>query len=199
MPRFVDNKVVPRNKLVKERFPMISRAQALELLKNQGPDDYLERHSLASEAIMRALALRLGHDQESWGLCGLLHDVDFPHTKNAPERHGLMAGDLLAEAGLGAELVYAIAAHNSAYSGREPKAPLDFALRAAESITGLIFAAALMRPSGLEGMEAKSIKKKMKDKAFARAVNRDTINECEKIGIDLDEFISISIKAMSES
>lgn len=176
---------------------MVSRDYALELLKAQGPDDYLLQHSLASEAIMRALAPRFNGNAESWGICGLLHDVDFPHTRETPEQHGLMAQKILAEADLGEECIYAIAAHNSEYSGHEPQTPLDFALRAAESVTGLIIAAALMRPTGMAGMEVKSLKKKMKDKAFARAVNRERIKECEKIGLSLDEFLAVSIEAMS--
>lgn len=177
---------------------MLSREQALELLKAQEPDDYLLKHSLASEAIMRALAPRFGGESEIWGLCGLLHDLDFPHTKDNPARHGLMAAEMLAGAGLDAACVHAIAAHNSEHSGKQPESQLDFALRAAETVTGLIIAAALMRPTGMEGMESKSLKKKMKDKAFARAVNRDNIKECEKLGLSLDEFLTISIEAMSK-
>lgn len=177
---------------------MISREQALELLKAQGPDDYLWQHSHSSEAIMRALAPRFDGDPEAWGLCGLLHDVDFPHTKDAPEQHGLKARVMLESAGFEEPYLNAIAAHNSEYTGQEPKEPLDFALRCAETITGLISAAALMRPEGMEGMQPKSIKKKMKDKAFARAVNRERIKECEKLGLSLDDFIAISIEAMSQ-
>lgn len=176
---------------------MLSREQALELLKAQGPDDYLLKHSLASEAIMRALAPRFGGDPDAWGLCGLLHDIDFPHTKDDPERHGLMAKEMLSGLDLDEACVHAIVAHNCDYSKHQPEAPLDFALRAAETVTGLIIAAALMRPTGMEGMEPKSLKKKMKDKAFARAVNREIIKECEKIDIPLDEFLSLSIEAMS--
>lgn len=182
---------------------MISREQALELLKAQGPDDYLWQHSLSSEAIMRALAPRFGGDIEGWGICGLLHDIDFPHTKDTPEEHGLRAREILSspnnspEAALAEPYIYAIAAHNSEYSGQQPKTTLDYALRCAESVTGLISAAALMRPQGMQGMEVKSIKKKFKDKAFARAVNRERIKECEQIGLSLDDFIAISIEAMN--
>lgn len=179
---------------------MLSRDKALELLKAQGPDEYLLKHSLASEAIMRALAPRFGGDAEGWGICGLLHDVDFSHTKDNPMLHGLMAKEMLTAPGIDLDLpyVYAITAHNSEYSGHEPKSELDYALRAAETVTGLIIAAALMRPTGMDGMEVKSLKKKMKDKAFARAVNRETIKECEKIGLSLDEFLALSIEAMSK-
>lgn len=177
---------------------MLSREQALELLRAQGPDDYLLKHSLASEAIMRALAPRFGGDPEAWGICGLLHDIDFPHTKDDPARHGLMAKEMLSGLDLDEPYLNAIVAHSFEFSRQEPKSQLDFALRAAETVTGLIIAAALMRPTGMEGMESKSLKKKMKDKAFARAVNRETIKECEKIGLTLDEFLGISVEAMSK-
>lgn len=184
---------------------MLERDAALALLKAQEPDDYLLQHSLAAEAIMRALAPRFGGDAEAWGLCGLLHDLDFPHTKNSPERHGLMARELLGGPGekgaldaLGEEYLYAIAAHNGEHTGCAPKSELDFALRAAETLTGLIIAAALMRPTGMQGMEVKSLKKKMKDKAFARAVNRENIKECEKIGLSLDDFLALGIEATSK-
>lgn len=176
---------------------MISREQALELLKAQGPDDYLWQHSLSSEAIMRALASRFDGDAEAWGICGLLHDIDFPHTKDTPEQHGLRAKEMLADVDLDESYCYAIVAHSSEFSGHEPKTPLDYALRCAETITGLISSAALMRPEGMQGMQVKSIKKKMKDKAFARAVSRERIMECEQLGLSLDDFIAISIEAMS--
>lgn len=178
---------------------MISREQALALLKAQNPDDYLWQHSLSSEAIMRALAPSFGGNEEAWGICGLLHDVDFMETKNAPEKHGLVAKNLLEQEGLDTPYVYAIAAHNSEYTGHEPKEPLDYALRCAETITGLISAAALIRPDGMQGMQAKSIKKKMKDKSFAAAVSRERIKECEKINLSLDDFITISINAMEQA
>lgn len=177
---------------------MLTRDEALALLSAQNPDAYLLRHSLAAEAVMRALAPRFGGDAEAWGLCGLLHDVDFPHTKDEPARHGLLARELIGgPEALGGEYLDAIAAHNGEHTGRIPQSELEFALRAAETVTGLIIAAALMRPAGMQGMEVKSLKKKMKDKAFARAVNREIIRECEKIGLDLDEFLGLSIEAMS--
>ncbi|MDL2307727.1 HD domain-containing protein [Desulfovibrio sp. OttesenSCG-928-C06] len=177
---------------------MINRDAALEKLKSYQPDSYQYQHALYSEAIMRAMAPRFDADPDAWGLCGLLHDVDFPLTKSTPEQHGLKAKELLEGfEGVDSEIMHAIMAHNSEYTGVEPSSNLDYALRCAETVTGMISAAALMRPTGMEGMEPKSIKKKMKDKAFAAAVNRDNIRECEKIGLPLDEFLAIAIKAMS--
>ena len=176
----------------------MNRDQAIERLKQYRPDNYQYQHALYSEAIMRALAPRFDADPDFWGLCGLLHDVDFPLTKDNPDEHGLKAKELLDGLdGVTDEMLGAIMAHNSECTGREPASNLDYALRAAETVTGLIVAAALVRPTGMEGMEPKSIKKKMKDKAFAAAVSRERIKECEKIGLSLDEFLDISIKAMS--
>ena len=166
---------------------MITREAALEELKRHQPDHYQYQHALYSEAIMSALAPRFGADPEAWGLCGLLHDIDFPLTKNDPAQHGLKAKELLSGlAGLTDEILHAIMAHNSEHTGVEPSSDLDYALRCAETVTGMISAAPLMRPTGMEGMEPKSTKKKMQDKAFAAASSRETIRRLEKICLPLD-------------
>ena len=175
---------------------MITREEALNLIKAQNPESHMIQHALASEAVLRALAKRFGEDEELWGLAGLLHDVDFPHTKDAPDRHGAMAMELL-DGLLPEEALHAIKAHNGECTGCSPESRFDYALRAGETVTGMVTAAALVRPTGMEGMEAKSLKKKMKDKAFAAAVNRDNIRECEKMDLSLDEFLSLSIAAMA--
>lgn len=174
----------------------MDRDSALALLESYGPEAHMRQHALASEAVMRALARHFGEDEEAWGLVGLLHDLDYPETKNSPERHGLAAADILRDR-LSPEAVRAISAHNSECTGVEPESRLEFALRAGETITGLVHAAALMRPTGMEGMAVKSLKKKMKDKAFAAAVSRERIRECEKAGVGLDDFLAIAIEAMT--
>ena len=175
---------------------MIDRDSALALVESYNPEPHMIQHALASEAVMRALARRFEEDEDLWGLAGLLHDVDYPMTKDRPEEHGVKAVPIL-EGKLPPEAVYAIQAHNSECTGVEPASRLDFALRAGETITGLVHAAALMRPTGMDGMEVKSLKKKMKDKAFAAAVSRDRIRECEKAGLPLDEFLALSIEALT--
>lgn len=176
---------------------MLSHAQALDLVKSYNPEPHLIRHALDSEAVMRALAAHFGEDADLWGIAGLVHDVDFPDTKNDPAKHGLVSAEILGDR-VPEIVVTAIKAHNGEYTGTMPESRFDYALRAAETVTGLITAAALVRPSGMDGMEPKSLKKKMKDKAFAASVNRDTIKECEKIGLSLDEFLALAIKAMAE-
>lgn len=174
----------------------ISRLDALALLKSRGITESLMRHALASEAVMRALAAKLGEDTELWGLTGLLHDLDYPETEAEPERHGLVSAELLADV-LPTDALQAIRAHNGTMNGHEPQTIFDYALRCGETVTGLIAAAALMRPTRYEGMAVKSIKKKLKDKAFAASVNRDNIRECERAGIPLDDFLALAITAMA--
>jgi len=176
---------------------MIDRTAALTLLDAQSPEPHLRAHCLEAEAVMRALAAHLGQDVALWGLTGLLHDLDFPHTKATPERHGLLARELLGDA-LPPEALTAIAAHNDAATGVAPTTVLDFALRAAETVTGLISANALVRPDGMRGMTPKSVKKKMQDKAFAANVCRANILECEKAGVPLDAFLTLAIAAMAD-
>ena len=173
---------------------MLDRTEALAMLKASAPD-HLYVHALETEAVMRALAARLGQDPETWGLAGLLHDLDYPQTKDTPEKHGLLTAETLAGK-LPDEAVQAIARHNE-MNGNLPETRFDFALRCGETVTGLIHTAALVRPTRMQGMEAKSLKKKMKDKAFAASICRDTIKECEKIDLELGDFLTLAIGAIT--
>ena len=175
---------------------MLSRSEAVELVLSQKPEFHMVKHGEASEAVMCVLAKHFNEDVPIWGLAGLLHDLDYPVTKNNGEKHGITACEML-EGKVPQEVLTAIAAHNSEYTGVEPTTRMDFALRAAETVTGLVSAAALMRPTGMEGMQAKSLKKKMKDKAFAAAVSRERIKDCERIDLSLDDFLTLAIEAMT--
>lgn len=179
------------------RLEMMTRDEALAMLGAHGFTDSLLKHSLASEAVLEALAVRLGADPALWGLTGLLHDLDYPETEANPARHGLNSAQELADA-LPEEALQAIRSHNGECNGCQPSSQFDYALRCGETVTGLISAAALMRPTGYEGMSVKSIKKKMKDKAFAASVNRENIKECAKAGIELDDFLLLAISAMAQ-
>ncbi|MEW6274627.1 MAG: HDIG domain-containing metalloprotein [Bacillota bacterium] len=159
--------------------------------------DNLRKHCQATRAIMEKLAERLGKNKLIWGWAGLLHDLDFEETKDAPEKHGLVTARLLAERGVNETIISAIKAHNAEALGVPRVSPLDYALSCGETITGLIVAAALVRPDKkLAGVEPKSIRKRMKEKAFARNVNRETIMLCEHLGMSVDDFISLSLEAM---
>ncbi|MFW6323433.1 MAG: HD domain-containing protein [Desulfovibrionales bacterium] len=175
---------------------MLSRDQAFSLLKEHTPEQNLLFHAVQTEAVMAGLAQRLGKDESLWSITGLLHDLDYSETKDDPEKHGLVSSRILAES-LPREALTAIEAHNGERNGTAPETDFDFALRCGESVTGLIMANALVRPNGMQGMKPKSLKKKMKEKAFAASVNRDNIRECEKLGLELGEFFSIAIDSLS--
>ena len=175
----------------------MTRDEALALLNEHLHAENLIKHSLATEAIMRALARKLDCDEERWGLAGLLHDLDFEETRDDPSRHGLRTAELLAEKEVDNDIIDAIEAHNAEELGGERTSPFDHALAAAESITGLIVATALVYPDQkLASVKPESILKRMQKKDFARGVSRDTIRECEKLGIDLPSFAALSLEAM---
>ncbi len=175
----------------------MTRDEALALLREHVKADNLVKHCLAAEAIMRALARRLGKDEDQWGRAGLLHDVDFEQTADAPEEHAKIGAKILEDKGVDPEVVDAILAHNAEGLGLERTTDFHHALACAETITGLIVATALVYPDKkLASVKAKSILKRMKKKDFARAVSREIILECEQIGIPLDEFAALSLEAM---
>jgi putative nucleotidyltransferase with HDIG domain len=175
----------------------MDRQQALQLLQQYARADNLLKHCLATEAVMRALAQHLGQPVELWGVAGLLHDLDYEETADRPEEHGLRTVAILAEAHLPPDVVNAIKAHNAEALGVERRSTLDFALTCAESITGLIVATALVYPDKrLASVKPKSILKRMKEKDFARKVNRDLIRLCEKIQVPLADFAALSLRAM---
>ncbi len=176
------------------------RDQALELLRKNIKNEKMIYHCLASEAVLRALATRLGEDSDLWGLAGLLHDIDVELTNADPNVHALEGAKMLEQYGLDPEIVEAVMLHNEhAAHGRKRYKPLHHALAAGETITGLITATALVYPDKkLAGVKPKSITKRMKEKAFAASVNRDTIMECEKLGLSLQEFVECSLNAMKE-
>ena len=175
----------------------ITREDAVALVNAHLKAENLVKHCLASEAIMRALARKMGQDEELWGIAGLLHDLDFEETKEAPSRHGLKTAQILKEHGVCAEIIEAIKAHNAEGLGLVRTSDFDHALAAAETVTGLIVATALVYPDKkLASVKVRSIAKRMKKKDFARAVNRTVIMECEQFGLSLDEFVGISLEAM---
>lgn len=176
-----------------------SRDKALIRLQEHIHNEKTIIHCLASEAVMRALARRLGEDQDRWGLTGLVHDIDVEFTKADPKVHALKAEELLAGLGLDSEMIDAIRMHNDEATGIPRSTMFQHALASGETITGLIYATTLVYPDKkIASVKYKSIRKRMKEKAFAASVNRDHILECEKIGIPLDEFIQISVDAMCE-
>lgn len=177
---------------------MISLDEAYMLLDKHLKSVNLKKHCLATSVIMRELAKKLNENEMHWEIIGLLHDLDFDDTRDDPERHTLITERILSDYDFPLEYIRAIKAHNE-LTGIKRETTLEFALAACETITGLIIATAKVYPDKrISSVRVKSIKKRMKEKAFARNVNRDTIRECERIGISLDDFIELSIKAMAD-
>ena len=174
----------------------MTRKEALDSIKANVENGNLIKHMLATEAIMRALAKRLGEDEEEWGLTGLLHDIDMELTEGDMSSHSKLGADLVREMGANEAMVHAVLCHNPAH-GVTLETKLDKALFCADPLTGLIVAAALVRPDKkLASVEAKSIKKRFKEKSFAAGANREQIAKCSELGLELDEFLELGLKAM---
>jgi putative nucleotidyltransferase with HDIG domain len=173
------------------------RQDAMTLLREHVKQENLVRHGIATEAIMRALARRLGGDEDLWGISGLLHDLDLELVDNDMQRHARTTVGILEARGFPKEGLQAILAHNGDVLGIPLVSPFDHALTAAETVTGLVVACTLVYPSRkVADVQAASIRKRMKEKRFAANVNRDRIQEIEKVGIPLDDFIDIALEAM---
>jgi putative nucleotidyltransferase with HDIG domain len=177
----------------------MTREEALTHLKKYVKNEKMLYHSLSSEAVLRALARHLGRDEEKWGLAGLLHDIDVEVTDADPAVHALKAEELLKDFNLDEEILDAIRMHNEMATGKPRSTEFQHALSAGETITGLIYATALIYPDKkIASVKPKSVVKRMKEKAFAASVKREHILECEKIGIPLPVFAEISLNAMKE-
>lgn len=177
----------------------MNRTEAESLLKKYVRNEKMLYHCYASEAVMRALAKHLDRDEEKWGIAGLLHDIDTEITNADPQKHALVAEELLRDEGIEEDILDAIRIHNEEATGLERTTEFQHALAAGETITGLIYATALVYPDKkIKDVKAKSVTKRMKQSAFAASVSRENIMECEKIGIPLNEFTEIALNAMKE-
>ena len=174
----------------------MTRKEALDSVNANVENKNLVKHMLATEAIMCALAKRSGEDEEEWGITGLLHDIDVELTEGDMNSHSKLGADLAKELGVSETMAHAILCHNEAH-GIPLETKLDKALFCADPLTGLITAAVLVRPDKkLAGLEAKSIRKRFKEKSFAAGANREQIARCSEIGLELDEFIELGLEAM---
>lgn len=174
----------------------ITRAQDLALLQKYNQEPFHIFHGLTVEGTMRYFAREMGEDEDFWGLVGLLHDVDF---EKYPEQHCLKAPELLSEIGAEPEFIHAVCSHGYGICcDVEPTLPMERVLFAADELTGLIGAAARMRPSkSVMDMEVASLKKKFKDKKFAAGCSRDVITQgAERLGWTLEELMEKTILAM---
>ncbi len=176
---------------------MMDRDTALNLLTSNVKTKNLVKHCLACEAVLGALAKHFGEDEHTWRLAGLLHDVDYDQTANSPEEHARIGAQILEQAGVDSGIVHAVLAHADK-APRESR--LDKALWCIDPLTGLIVAAALIRPEKkLAAIDTQFVLNRMKEKSFARGANREQIRACEQeLGLSLEEFVGIGLKAMQE-
>ncbi|NMB46372.1 MAG: HDIG domain-containing protein [Firmicutes bacterium] len=172
----------------------MEREEALALVKEHVKTKNLIKHMLAAEAIMRRLARHLGEDEEIWGLAGLLHDVDYEQTMDAPEKHAVIGAKLLESLQVDPAIVQAVLAH----AEKGPRLSLmDKALYATDPLTGLLVAAALVHPDKkLGSLDKEFVLNRFREKNFARGADRDIILSCIDLGMELEEFISLGLEAM---
>lgn len=183
-------------------LPM-DREQAWQLILKYNNKEANLNHYLESEAIMRALAKKLNKDINYWGMLGLLHDIDWELTENDATKHLTLAPKLLKDAGFADDFIEIVLSHGYGFNcanlqDKKRSREVEYALSCAETTTGLVYAAARMRPDKIASLELSSLKKKFKDKKFAAGCNRDIILECEKMGISIDEFLQLAIDALKE-
>lgn len=177
---------------------MIGMEESRRMVRERADSENLRKHMHAVSAIMRELAERLGKDREEWEKVGLLHDIDYGETKDNPAKHGLMSAEML-EGDLPEECLRAIKSHNFEHTNVEPESDLDNALIAADSISGLAVATALVMPNKkIKEVRVESIIKKFDDSSFAKSVDRGRIMYCEELGLDREEFVSISLEALKK-
>lgn len=169
----------------------IERARAI--VRDRTEKAITVRHLISVEGVMRRLARHFGEDEHTWALTGLFHDLDQDQTGDDMEAHAFLAAGWLREEGVDEAVVNGVLAH------AHPRFQTDLMSRsivAADAIAGLLVAAALVRPTKSEGMKVSSVRKKLKDKAFAPGVNRDEIHQCSQIGLELEEFIGLGIEGI---
>ncbi len=172
----------------------MTREQALELVEQHVKNRNLVKHCLAVEACMRDFAARFGQDPEPWGLAGLLHDLDYEYTVEKPAEHTEKTAAMLAGQGLGEEIIHAIKAHNLRV---EPVSKMDLSLLTIDPASGFVIACALMHPDKkLGSLDLAFLRKRFKEKSFAKGASREQMEGCARLGMALDEFLTLCLGAM---
>jgi len=176
----------------------MNREEALQLVKEKIKNENSIKHCLATEAIMKAVAEHFKEDVELWSMVGLVHDLDMELVDyvESPEKHGIVTAEILQEKGFDSVIVEAVKAHNPV-NGKNPETKLEKAIYCVDPLTGLIVASTLVIPSKkLADVSANNVLNRFKEKSFARGANREIISSCSEIGLSLEEFVSIGLKAM---
>ena len=173
----------------------MERNEALKLMEEAIANTNLRKHVLAVEAVMRALAREFNQNEDQWGLAGLLHDLDYEETKSSPERHALVTTEKLKGKNVDQSVLDAIMAH----ADRKTRQTLmEKAIYCADPVTGFLVACALIRPEKkISVIDPEFAKSRMKEKRFAAGANRNAINSCTELSLDLDRFLKISLEAMN--
>jgi putative nucleotidyltransferase with HDIG domain len=174
----------------------LERDEAWDILCEFTKTEQLRKHALAVEAAMQAYARKFEEDEVKWGIVGLLHDFDF-EIHPGPDEHPVKGAEILRERGVPEEIVYAVLCHAD-YLGLDRKTPMDRAIYAVDELTGFVTAVALVRPSkSIDEVDVRAVRKKMKDKGFARTVNREDIMKgAEVLGVELDDHIQFVIESL---
>lgn len=176
----------------------MTRDEAVTHVNEHIKNKNLFKHLIATEAIMKGLAMKFNEDVDKWGIAGLVHDIDYDKTVNDPERHSKVGAKILEELGYDEDIVYAVKVHNDAH-GLERKSSIDKALYSSDPLTGLIVAAALISPEKkLSKIDEDFILRRFDEKTFARGANREQIMGCKDLGLSLEEFVSIGLASMRE-
>jgi len=177
---------------------MITQSEAKQLLLEKVKAPNLQKHCLAVSAIMQGLAEEVDEDAEQWAICGLVHDIDFGETESKPEKHGIIAQEILRDK-VSEDILHSILAHNWEHTSTQPETKMDFALIAADAVSGLIIATALIYPSKkLADVNLKSITKRFKAKDFARACRRDNMLYCEKLELEKEKFFEVALESLKK-
>ncbi|WPX08350.1 HDIG domain-containing metalloprotein [Anaerocellum danielii] len=176
----------------------ITREVALEEIKKRIKTQNLLKHCLACEAIMRDLACYFEQDMDKWGICGLVHDIDYEDTKNDPGAHSLVGAKILEDLGFDKDIVYAVKVHNDRH-GLPRLSLLDKALYCVDPTSGFIVAGALILPSKkLSDVTVPFLLNRFNEKSFAKGANREQMKACSELGLELEEFFRISLSAMQK-
>jgi len=175
---------------------VLTREEALSLVKENVSKRNIVYHMISVEAVMRGLASHFGEDENLWGLTGLIHDIDYEKIGDAWEKHGVLAGEIL-KGMVSDDVLRAIKSHNFERTGVLPESRMEKALICCDAISGLLVACALVMPSKkLAEVKAKTVKKKFKDKDFARGADRERILFCEKLGVPKEKFFEIALEGL---
>lgn len=174
----------------------MTRDELLKEVEKRIETKNLLKHILAVEAVMRRLARYFGEDEERWGAAGLLHDIDYEETKNEPDRHSILSGQIAEELGFDEEIVQAVKAHNDRH-GFPRETRMAKTLYSADPLTGLIVASALIAPGKkISAIDPDFVIHRMGEKSFARGANREAIKACSELGLDVKEFVALGLEAM---